>query len=153
MARLDDLRNTIALFNETYPRPQMPSLTLKPLYDLTLPHNARHAENLPLQWPGAPCPGVYIFLGTDIVEQRPGDDFVLYIGKASAGSTIGRRIGARYGYAEGYTHWQLKASDQRWTYIKYVTAVTVPPHRAFEAPAIEEYLIACLRPPLNSLGR
>ncbi|WP_147383573.1 hypothetical protein [Nitrosomonas supralitoralis] len=76
---------------------------------------------------------------------------VLRVGKASCGRTIGHRLG-------DYFRWGDKvlgkgvAKNDTFKDVRYIATIAVPKDRAFEAPAIEEFLLRRLESPLNSLG-
>ncbi|QDV07257.1 hypothetical protein Poly30_27760 [Planctomycetes bacterium Poly30] len=91
-------------------------------------------------WPNADSAGVYALLDES--------GAVLYIGKASMGASVGGRVfchvaggGAKFVAREGF-------GDVRW-----LRTVGVEESRRFIAPAIEEFLIDLLQPPLNRAGR
>ena len=92
-------------------------------------------------FPNADRPGCYTFFdaaGT-----------LLYIGKASCGSTIGIR-------ADTYFKWRddrlEPTGSSGWTGTANVLH-TIPVHEAHQAPSLEEYLIEKLNPPENRTGR
>ncbi|MDB2687052.1 GIY-YIG nuclease family protein [Mariniblastus sp.] len=91
-------------------------------------------------WPNANSPGIYVMLDQSMN--------LLYIGKASCGANIGRRLG-KYFDKTGKT----RSGMEKFIEVKYVSAIPVPPERAFEVPSIEEYLISKLNPTLNVAGR
>ena len=126
---LEDLCAVLAELNERYPRPGMASLSFGDLLDV------RDAD---AAWPDAGKPGIYAMFGED--------RSLLYLGKASCNSNLGRRLGAHFD--------RLGASrGPKFTKVRYVATVGLPPDRAFEAPAVEEFLIARLNPALCSIAR
>src|ERR1041385_4534975 len=99
----------------------------------------------PEPWPCVSRQGVYFIFGSRVR--------LLYIGKASMSAAIGSRL----------SHWFLysrpdggcKVVDpSRWSEEpRFVAALPVPEGMAFEAPALEEFLIDRLSPPDNVNGR
>lgn len=87
-------------------------------------------------WPNANLPGVYAFFDADMT--------LLYIGKASCMTVLGKRLG-QYFYADG----ALRTKMEKFADTRFVCTIAVPSDRAFEAPSIEEYLIYSLNPELN----
>ncbi len=103
-----------------------------------------HEQWQSTSFPNAEKPGCYAFF----------DDCgtLLYIGKASCGSTIGRR-------AATYFKWGIDKPEELgrtgcayWTGIPTVLH-TIPVEEAHQAPSLEEYLIEHLHPPENRTGR
>ena len=90
-------------------------------------------------YPGHRGPGVYLILDAQA--------HVLYIGKASARNTIGSRLAEYFGY-DSQKRCQFKLSSWKWV-PEYVATISIEPELHFEAPAVEEFLIARLRPPVN----
>jgi excinuclease UvrABC nuclease subunit len=79
--------------------------------------------------------------------------FVLYVGKASMGSCIGKRLGS-YFVNDGGRCRIVHHHEAAWTEEpRFVVTVAVPSKMAFEAAALEEYLIGALDPPCNRVGR
>jgi hypothetical protein len=133
MPTLAELHACIRELNEHFPRPGL-TLEFSTPYDL--------ASDWPNTWPGAVSAGVYAFIG----EQ----DDLLYVGKASCGATIGSRLGAYFGYGPER---RAKVYNDFYAGVRKVATLALPEGRQFEAPAIEEFLIARLGPPLNKVGR
>jgi hypothetical protein len=125
---LDDLASRIVELNTRFPRPAMTPLSISELCDV------RSAS----AWPHSGNPGVYALFN----ERRE----LVYIGKASCNSGLGYRLGAHF--------FKTGMPKAPWLQdVRYVATIPVPLDRAFEAPAIEEFLIARLNPPLCGTGR
>lgn len=77
---------------------------------------------------------------------------LLYIGKASNESTIGKRLGTYFKDDED-GKFRLVDSEKSWgdKRPRYIIAVSVS--EAYEAPSLEEFLISNLQPKSNSVGR
>ena len=134
MASLADLQTRLEEFNQKFPRPGIPPLAISNPYHLR--------TNWESQWPGAEHCGVYVFLDEN--------DRLLYIGKASCSATIGKRLGAYFGYAPGGGP---ETYNDFYGAVCTVVTIELPPDHEFEAPAVEEFLIWKLDPPLNKNGR
>jgi hypothetical protein len=139
---LAQVRRYLDEYQEKYRRPGFPALELSGMYAL-FPEEGL-ADFVESRWndpyPNADRKGVYLIFG------RTG--LLLYIGRASMGTTIGGRLGT---YFAGKTECRLLSTD--WTERPtYVATIAVPPGLSFEAPALEEYLIRCLNPCDNNLG-
>src|SRR5688500_5960501 len=92
MKTLADLRAQLDEYERTYRRDGLAPLESSPLYDL-YPDRGRLPDQLiegywPMKWPSSDAPGVYIILDVSL--------FVLYVGKASMGSCIGKRLGSYF---------------------------------------------------------
>ncbi len=89
------------------------------------------------KWPGtypnSERAGVYLMFDEEMV--------LLYVGKASMGSCIGSRLGSYFAYASDRETCRLKHEWKKGQ-PRYVITVAVPDDSPFEAPALEEYLIA-----------
>jgi hypothetical protein len=131
---MQKIQAALALFNQDFPRPGMAPLELSKPYVV--------AADWPKEWPGAGLPGVYAFMDAD--------NSVVYIGKASCGRTIGHRLAAYFQY--GPNRIGVIATDSKSEAVTHVITVTVPANRAFEAAALEEFLIREVRPPRNKNG-
>ena len=123
-----DLENVISHFNADHPRPHG-DVFLTELRDISKEERA--------SWPSNESPGVYIFM--DI------DKDITYIGKASFNNCIGGRLNSRF--------------DPKWTPKKpesqgctFITTIPLPNNLAFEASAIEEYLLKHLNTRSNRVG-
>ena len=129
-------------YQEKYRRPGLPALELSGVYAL-FPEEGL-ADFVESRWndpyPNADRKGVYLIFGNT--------GLLLYIGRASMGTTIGGRLGT---YFAGKTECRLLSTD--WTERPtYLATIAVPPGLSFEAPALEEYLIRSLNPCDNNLG-
>jgi len=124
----DDLIASVANFNLKHPRPHG-EICLTGLLDIS---KETHAS-----WPSNESPGVYIFL--DANKQ------ITYIGKASFNNCIGGRLNPRFD-----TKWNSKKPESQGCV--YITTIALPRELAFEAPAIEEYLLRELSTRSNSVG-
>ena len=135
MATIDDLIKELKNFNSRYPRPKIGILELSAAYDIRV--------DFTKVYPGTEFPGVYV------ISKVNGE--ILRIGKASCSSSLGKRLSSYYrwhdkkyigvGKYEGYTEAFI------------IHTISLPQDRAFEAPAIEEYLIDRLKPPYNKVGK
>ena len=123
----ETLKSVIGHFNDNYPRPNL-NLTLESLSPIIT--NG--------MWQNADRAGLYFFFNKDQVLQ--------YIGKASFGSNIGVRIGARFSCKD------CRCIDQRFSSVTSLATIVLPNDRIFEASSIEEFLIKELQPPLNIIG-
>jgi len=130
MADLQELRATLRLFQERFPRPGVCILQFSDPYDFD--------RDWPELWPNAAQAGVYALCNAS------GE--VLYIGEASC---LGHRLSAHFQYGEGN---RPQARRDEFRNVRLVLTVGLPEGHEFEAPAIEKYLIAQLNPKLNVLG-
>jgi len=124
----EDLEASVANFNREHPRPHG-QICLTDLLDISKEAQAA--------WPSNESPGVYIFL--DANKQ------ITYIGKASANSCIGARLNPRFD-----PKWNPRSHESQGCV--YITTIALPRELAFEAPAIEEYLIRELSTRSNTIG-
>lgn len=91
-------------------------------------------------WPFDKRAGVYFILSED--------HQILYIGKTSMAQCLGKRLYCHFG---GGTECEYDAAG--WgTEPYFVVNIAVPLESPFEAPALEEFLIAELSPKLNFHG-
>lgn len=139
---LAQVKRCLDEFQENYRRPGLPALELKGMYAL-FPEEGT-PDFVESQWnepyPNADRKGVYLIFG------RSG--LLLYVGKASLGSSIGGRLST---YFAGKKECRLLFTD--WTERPtYIATIAVPQGMSFEAPALEEYLIKALKPCDNNLG-
>lgn len=91
-------------------------------------------------WPHGSRAGVYLIYSADAE--------LLYIGKASMGKHIGHRLYHHFGGGVrcvfNINSWPISP--------QFVVNIAVPHDAPFEAPALEEFLIAALSPKLNVCG-
>lgn len=119
-----------------------PSLMLSDRCDIK---NDQEANQLswPAEYPNAKRPGIYVVMDSE--------RHVLYIGKASWGSTIGSRLGSYFcgRYDEG-----AKVRHQWTRRPRYIATAAVSPDHPFEAASLEEFLITGFRGRLtnNAVG-
>jgi excinuclease UvrABC nuclease subunit len=135
MSTLDHLKEKIQLLSDKYNRHDL-NLEISDVYDIK--------KDFSKQYPNSEFPGVYVFL--DEHQQ------ILYVGKASYNNYIGPRLGAYFKRGNE----DKSAGVPKVKYyeaVRYLVTIKVPENRAFEAPAIEEFLIKELNPPLNVIGR
>ena len=129
------LRRGLKMLNERYPRPDLPPLRQSKPYCMV----KDWAEQT--YYPSSHLPGVYAFL------DRHGE--LIYIGKASGKNTIAGRLGQYFRYGTKGT----AVSRQRTRlHVAHIITIGLPEDRAFEAPAIEEFLIRELKPRDNNHG-
>lgn len=115
-------------------------------YKITLKAKLSEPYDLATQWqtdsfPNAGKPGCYFIFNAE--------DEVLYIGKASLRSTVGRRLAT-------YFYWDKEADaiahcHGGWTE-EPTKLRTIAVQKAFEAASLEEFLIAELQPSQNTSG-
>ena len=139
MASFIDLKSAISELNDNFRRPGLPALEFSlPLYDLK--------SDWTKTYPNADGPGVYVLLD--------GNQVVVYVGKASFSATIGSRLG---NHIVRDSNGEPCVSNPAWesAHIRYISTIGLPIVHAFEAPAIEEFLITRLQPCpfLNHIGR
>jgi hypothetical protein len=131
------VQTSLAEFNTNYPRPAMQRLVASKPFDLLLDWNGG-------VYPNSDLPGVYLLFDEAGV--------LLYIGKASCNECIGSRLGKHFGYSEDRQSGVAKCEE--FKSVRYIVTVGIQEKgRAFEAPAIEEYLIGTLRPRINHNGK
>ena len=122
-------------------RPDLTALDLGELYDLFSGAEPGRPGR-PNTYPHAERAGVYF-----VLDDRLN---LLYVGKASMGSCIGKRLGSYFTYAPDggcqvlHDGWSSRP--------RYVATIAVPENAPFEAPALEEFLISRLNPPDNKTG-
>jgi len=127
MATYSDLKEAIDKFNADFPRPDL-KIILEELSPIVTKQ----------MWQNADKPGLYFLFDQDQTLQ--------YIGKASFGSNIGVRIGERFSTKD------YRCLVPKFEAVNLLTTIALPRDRAFEASAIEEFLIADMKPPLNTVG-
>lgn len=123
MATLKELAAALDRLNTDFPRPGLQLAFSNPY---VFEHSWPHAE-----WPNSKRYGVYAFLD--------GRHNVLYLGKASCQHTLGQRLGA---YFQGTSVGRPDIVSDRAEDCVAVATLGLDKLRAFEAPAIEEYLIS-----------
>ncbi|MCL1095858.1 GIY-YIG nuclease family protein [Shewanella kaireitica] len=89
-------------------------------------------------WQNADRAGVYFLFDKD--------EHLQYVGKASMSSSIGARIGTRFSGDNSCT-------DLKFSEVTQLATIPMVDGYEFEAPAIEEYFIKLLTPPLNVTGK
>jgi hypothetical protein len=115
-----------------YPRPGIEALELSKPYVLI--------GDWPKPWPNSDLPGVYIFLQ---------DEEIMYIGKASCEHVLGARLGA---YFKRASNGEATLKDKRCEGVHSVVTIGILKSHAFEASALEEFLISMLGPVVNQQG-
>lgn len=146
MAAYRDFVSAIDSYCTKYRRSDLPELKIGGLYDL-FPDVLNESEvepeaSWPASYPNAAAQGVYALFAADLE--------LLYVGKASMSNTLGNRLGNYFAYSKDRT---CKLLRDYWNKRpQYLVTVAVPEGMAFEAPAVEEYLVCTLRPCNNSLG-
>jgi hypothetical protein len=134
---LSFLKRKIDDYIRMYRKESLKSLELSDLYDLFPEKKIMQPEITPVaiwpdNYPFATNKGVYVIL----------DDFlnVLYIGKASMNVNIGTRLGKHFCYDDDKKH--CKTVEVNWSVQpRYVIIISCHDSLAFEAPALEEYLL------------
>ncbi len=123
-----DLEKAITDFNKNHKRPHG-DIYLTELRDISKEDHA--------SWPSNENPGVYVFLDSH--------KNITYIGKASFDNCIGGRLNSRFD-----TKWNSKKPESEGC--NYITTIALPKELAFEAPAIEEFLLKELTTRSNRVG-
>ena len=145
MISLQDARNKIEQYQEKYRNANLPNFEISDVYDLFPDEKSK--SNRPKwsdTWPNADRQGVSLMLDDNLL--------LLYIGKVSLSNTFGGRFTGYFCYDDNK---KCKPIHSNWSQMpKYVVPVAVPRGMAFEAPALEEYLITEFkgRLPDNKLG-
>jgi len=127
------LAAALMVFNGILQRPGIGPLYLSEAYDLDKAYPETY-------WPFANLPGVYIIYARDLT--------LIYIGKASMSATLGTRLGSHFKNSPDGS----VIRPPGWGAAKFVQTVPLPRDHAFEAPAIEEYLLRELRTAENKQG-
>lgn len=92
-------------------------------------------------WPFSERAGVYLIYSVDLQ--------LLYVGKASMGQSVGKRLYCHFGGNDE----KCVFNPNGWNvHPQFVVIVAMPEDAPFEAPALEEFLIAKLLPKLNVYG-
>ena len=139
---LEKVIHALEEYKTKYRRSDLPDLRLSGLYAL-FPDEAQKvaaAHRWSDMWPHSDEAGVY-FSGR-----------LLYIGKASMDHRIGNRLSFYFG-SDSINGKCVVVHEGQWhERPMYVAAAAVPQDMKFEAPALEEYLIATLNPCDNHKG-
>jgi hypothetical protein len=137
MMDVERVRAAINDLNTRFPRPGNLVLKLDGPFDLLKDWRGG-------KYPNSGLPGVYFLF--DATER------LLRIGKASCGSCIGGRLGAYFRYSPDRTYGAAK--DDSYSEVRFIYSVGLPEDRAFEAAAVEEFLLSRFNPAplLNSIG-
>lgn len=142
MIEFTEVINKINTFKDNYRRDDIPDLRISKIYSL-FPSGETNQLKWPAPWPFAFEKGVYLIFGSNME--------LLYVGKASMQHNIGGRLSSYFRYNDDKTG--CKIVHNGWiTPPRFVVTVAVPEDMAFEAPALEEYLISSLNPPENKKG-
>jgi len=128
MDNYDQLATALNELNMRYPRPGLDPLELTPILNI--------AANPDASWPGNEHAGIYV-----IMDERKD---LLYIGKASFGSTIGRRLNQRFN-----AKWMPVTQESEGC--RFLTTIPLPRGHEFEAPAIEEFFLKRLTTKNNKI--
>ncbi len=135
MTNFQDLKLALDEFNHEYPRPNMSKLVLSEEYNIL--------KDFCNPYPGAEFPGVYAIFDTS------GE--LLRLGKASCNSTLGTRLSTYYRWHD--VDYIGVSKHEGYENAIIIRTIKVPNERAFEAPALEEFLIGKLNPRFNTTGR
>lgn len=127
------LQEALQEFNLKFPRPGIEPLAISAPYDLK--------NDWPKTYPHARHQGVYCF-----VDEA---GMLLYIGKTSCNNDFGYRLSGYFEYGPAR---QAQAKIVHHVSVRHILFIPLPAGHGFEAPAIEEWLISRLNPPLNKTG-
>ena len=143
-SNLKELNEALSWYIENFRKPGLPDLQLSDLYDLFPPsHDDSVLTQWPASWPNANSAGVYFIFDADRL--------LVYIGKSSMNSAVGYRLSSYFGSDEN-RKCRVK-HPQSWTgKPRYIATIGMSPEYRFEAPALEEYLIARLPTTDNTAG-
>jgi len=143
---LEAVKRALDEYETKYRRPGLPGLRRSGLYAL-FPDEVRTVDvesAWNAQWPYSEEAGVYFIFG--------GSGRLLYIGKASMNHCIGGRLSIYFGSDRATKRCRI-VNEEGWSERPmYVATVAVPQNMKFEAPALEEYLIATLDTANNVRG-
>ena len=78
------------------------------------------------------------------------ENTLTYVGKVSNSNDFGYRMAGCFGYG---INREAMAKSTHHDATRYIYVIALPPGHEFEAPAIEEWLISRLNPPLNKVGK
>lgn len=136
----------ISEYQRDFRRGDFEPLAVSGLYDLfpSQPAGPEPAESdFRQSWPSADRAGVYLVFDQDLS--------LLYVGKASVESSLGKRL---YTYFRPAKDGTCTVYHRDWLRTpRYVITVAVPEPTRFEACALEEYLIEMLQPINNTVGK
>lgn len=141
----NEFLNEVEQYTLHWRRDGLPAYNISGTYDLfpEVPSGVEKIEHKwPDTWPNSSSAGVYAVFDEGMK--------LLYVGKSSMSSYLGARLGSYFGFTPERTcrvnhNWAVKP--------KYLITVAVPNASTWEAPALEEFLIKRLNPPLNRNGR
>ena len=145
MSATQEFTANIQEFVASHRRDGLEPYKVSGIYDL-FPNLAPSAiapdHRWPESWPNSSRAGVYALFC--------GDLRLAYIGKSSMNSFLGARLSSYFGNEPDRTcrikgEWRIRP--------RFLMTVAVPDHATWEAPALEEFLIQQLNPPLNRNGR
>jgi hypothetical protein len=142
------IRDLLGQYHKRYRNPELNPLKISNVYYLhpeidKVPRETE--EQWPNRWPYSDKPGVYLIFG---LHMR-----LLYVGKTSMNNTIGSRLGDYFQYTKDGTKRCQKKHSGWVEEPMYVAIIPVDDEAAFEAAAIEEYLIKKLQPINNEKGK
>lgn len=148
----DDVKNAVGDFRRYFDTAKVPEFQTKGPITLDALWAADGSH-----WPRADYVGVYCILGAN--------NELLYVGKASANGSIGRRLSTYFKTsAEDKRKWVISAGHQ-WPAdhpqphsvaaigIDKITVGPKPPKWAWIVPSLEEYLITRFSPPANTMQK
>ena len=142
---LTDVLNALDYYKGHFRRENLPPFELSGLQALfpTLESAPEVTSKWPEAWPFGWRQGVYFIFGSQVR--------LLYIGKASMRHQIGARLSTYFRYAQPDR--SCKVVHAGWSeQPRFIATLAVPAGMAFEAPALEEFLIERLSPPDNMNG-
>jgi hypothetical protein len=138
MSDIKEVISTITAYKNKYRRNDFPDFEISGIYDLSPSEKTEIidiAYKWPDPWPHAFKKGIYLIFGNNMR--------LLYVGKASMKNDIGNRLNSYFRYTDDkkgckivHSGWKIQP--------RFVVTVAVPEGLAFEAPALEEYLISSL---------
>ena len=141
---MEDARLAIEAYQESFRNPKLPPLMVSDLYDLFPPNGVPEAPAVwPDPWPGGEFAGVYLVIAAD--------HSMVYVGKASMNSAIAVRLSSHFVF-DDQRNCRIKHPQSWKGEPRYVATVAMKHEYRFEAPALEEYLIAKLRTTDNKAG-
>jgi hypothetical protein len=145
MPALQDFILHVQDYVASHRREGLEAFEVSGIYDL-FPQSAltgdAAAHKWPESWPNSANAGVYGVFADDLT--------LLYVGKSSMNSCLGARLSAYFGYTPERacrvkSEWRIQP--------RFLATVAVPDSATWEAPALEEFLIQRVNPPLNRNGR